>query len=92
MPVVAGLMPTSRAPVRLTAVARSALPIVKSKNRKSRPLKTMRGGHDQQRLGVDDEAGDIERRVGQRLGAHAFGTEEHQARGPTARNAAPPRR
>src|SRR3981081_4964083 len=39
-PVVEGRIPTSRAPTRLTAVARSALPVsVRSKNKKSRKLK-----------------------------------------------------
>ena len=41
VPARAGLIPISRAPVRFSAVARSALPTsVKSKNRNSRPLNT----------------------------------------------------
>ena len=54
-PVVAGRMPTSRAPTRLTAVARSALPVtVRSKNRKNRPLNTSAEADHQQRLAADE--------------------------------------
>ena len=87
----AGRMPTSRAPMRLTAVARSALPAtVRSNSRKNSALSTtadatisstwpLTGKPPRQR----------ERAADQRRGARALGPEEQQARARTAGSAAP---
>ena len=79
--VRAGRMPTSRAPTRLTAVARSALPVtVCSNTRKNRPLSTMAEATIRITCPLTVIAVAERHRAGcERTGARAFGSEEQQA-------------
>ena len=73
-------MPISRAPRRLTAVARSALPrSVRSKKSEQRHDQRDRGREDDQRLAGEDERADRKARVPEARVAKALGAEEEQA-------------
>ena len=72
-------MPTSRAPTRLTAVARSALPVsVRSKNRKSRKLKIAELATIRMLWPGHADRPEVEERPRHRLGAEAFRSEIEQ--------------
>ena len=78
-PVVDGRMPTSRAPTRLTAVARSALPVsVRSKNEEEQEAEERRAGDDQNALAGNVDRSEVEERPRHRLGAEALRPEKQQ--------------
>ena len=89
MPVAVGRMPTRRAPTRLTAVARSALPRGALEEQEEQAAEDERRGHDQQHLAADDEARRASNTCRSAAWCARLPGRRTAGRGRPARNAAP---